>query len=108
MGELEMGKLKIDRLYFPDRHSISSNPDFSLRHWKGGASQAAEKPCNAVILSSCAVILSAAKNLALSIFKAGEILRRLWLLRMTVPPSFSAACSAAPFQHCPNVVRSTG
>ena len=32
---------------------------------KGGALQAAEKPFNAVILSPFAVILSAAKNLAL-------------------------------------------
>jgi len=32
---------------------------------KGGAKQAAEKPYNAVILSPFAVILSAAKNLAL-------------------------------------------
>ena len=33
--------------------------------WKRGASQAAEKPYHAVILSPFAVILSAAKNLAL-------------------------------------------
>jgi hypothetical protein len=33
--------------------------------WKGGASQAAEKRSNTVILSPFAVILSAAKNLAL-------------------------------------------
>jgi hypothetical protein len=38
-------------------------PDFSSRLRKGGALQAAEKPHNAVILS-------AAKDLALSIFKA--------------------------------------
>jgi hypothetical protein len=49
---------------------------------EGGALEAAEKPCNAFILSAFAVILSAAKNLApplrvdyakdlaLSIFKA--------------------------------------
>jgi hypothetical protein len=41
------------------------NPDLSPRLWKDGALQAAEKPHNAVILSPFAVILSAAKNLAL-------------------------------------------
>ena len=49
--------------------SAASNPHFSPRMdgvcRKGGASQAAEKPYNAVILSPFAVILSAAKNLAL-------------------------------------------
>jgi hypothetical protein len=46
------------------------SPDLSPRPWNGGTLQAAEKPFNAVILSSFAVILSAAKNLALSVFKA--------------------------------------
>ena len=45
--------------------TISFSPDFPPWLWKGGALQAAEKPCNAVILSPFAVILSAAKNLAL-------------------------------------------
>jgi hypothetical protein len=35
------------------------------RHCNGGAKQAAEKPCDAVILGPFADILSAAKNLAL-------------------------------------------
>jgi hypothetical protein len=38
-------------------------PEFSPGGWKGGAEQAAEKPANAVILSE-------AKDLALSAFKA--------------------------------------
>jgi hypothetical protein len=37
---------------------------------KGGALQGAKKSLNAVILSPLAVILSAVKNLALSVFKA--------------------------------------
>jgi len=41
------------------------NPDFSPWIWEGGAESAAEKPFNAVIQSPFAVILSAARNLAL-------------------------------------------
>ena len=37
----------------------------AYRSWEGGALQAAEKRSNTVILSPFAVILSAAKNLAL-------------------------------------------
>ena len=56
------------RLRVPGAEAVS--PDFSLGAWKGRDLQAAEKTYNAVILSPFAVILSAAKNLALSFFKA--------------------------------------
>jgi hypothetical protein len=77
----------------------------------GSASEAAEKPLRAVLLSPLAVILSAAKNLALSAqgkLREGSrselfhnnvrfFLRRAQdrqrLIRMTVPKRFSAACS---------------
>ena len=80
------------------------NPDFSPWIWEGGAEQAAEKPFNAVILSPFAVILSAAKNLALplrvnyakdlalSVFKAMRDSSSPAALRMTVPKGFFAAC----------------
>jgi hypothetical protein len=57
----------------------------------GGAEQAAEKPTNAVVLSE-------AKDLALSIFKGMRDSSSPLLLRMTVLSSFSAACEAPPFQ----------
>jgi len=72
-----------------DSNTIS--PDFSLQIWKGGAEQAAEKPYNAVILS-------AAKDLALSIFKAMRDSSSPLLLRMTPLSGFSAACLALPLQ----------
>jgi len=53
--------------------------------------QAAEKPYNAVILS-------VAKDLALSILKAMRDSSSPLLLRMTALSSFSAACKAPPFQ----------
>jgi len=74
--------------------------------WKRGASQAAEKPYHAVILSPFAVILSAAKNLALplrvdyakdlarSIFKARRDSSPPLLLGMT---ALSSRCSAGLF-----------
>jgi hypothetical protein len=52
------------------------NLDFSPRFWKAWAEQAAEKTYNAVILS-------AAKDLALSIFKAMRDSSWPLLLRMT-------------------------
>jgi len=85
-----------------------SNSDFSPRVWKGGALRAAEKPYDAVILSPFAVVLSAAKNLALplrvncakdlalSIFKAMQDSSSPLLLRMTALLGFSAACKAVP------------
>jgi hypothetical protein len=60
-----------------------ANPDFSPRVWQGGALQAAEK-------LETAVILSAAKDLALSIFNARRDSSSPLLLRMTALSSFSA------------------
>jgi hypothetical protein len=80
-----------------------------------GALQVSEKRSTAVILSPFAVILSAAKNLALPAqgklregsrseyfqgnarFFLRDAQDRLRLLRMTVPASFSAACKAPTF-----------
>jgi hypothetical protein len=62
------GSLKVLslRLSSVERSFIAArSPHFSPRVWKGGASQAAEKPLQAVIPSPFAVILSAAKDLAL-------------------------------------------
>jgi hypothetical protein len=61
---------------------------------EGGAEQAAEKLYNAVILS-------AAKDLALSIFKAMRNSSSPPLLRMTALSSFSAARSAPPKSRLP-------
>ena len=69
----------------------------------GGAEQVAEKRFHAVILS-------AAKDLALRIFmnNARFFLRyaqdRLRLLRMTAPTSFSAAREAPPFRQLPKCI----
>jgi hypothetical protein len=79
----------------PGVAKVSPTPHFSPQEEggcrKGGALQAAEKPYNAVILS-------AAKDLALSIFKAMRDSSSPLLLRMTVAASFSAACLAPPLQ----------
>jgi hypothetical protein len=71
------------------------NPHFSLRPWKGGALQAAEKPYNAVILSG-------AKDPALSIFEAMRDSSSPLLLRMTAHSSFSASSLAPPLQGRPD------
>jgi len=47
--------------------AVPSGADFSQQGWKGGALEAAEKRSNTGILSPFAVILSAAKNLALAL-----------------------------------------
>jgi hypothetical protein len=63
--------------------SGSFSPDISPRLWKGGALQAAEKPYNAVILS-------AAKDLALSIFKAMRDSSFARLRTAAAPQNYSA------------------
>jgi hypothetical protein len=75
--------------------SAPLSPDFSPRSWKDGALQAAEKPYNAVILS-------AAKDLTLFIFKAMRDSSSPLLLRMTALSGFSAACLAPPSQRRPD------
>jgi hypothetical protein len=80
------------------------------RSREGRAKLAAEKAYHAVILSPFAVILSAAKNLALplrvnyakdlalSIFKARRDSSSPLLLRMTALSSFSASSKAPSFR----------
>jgi hypothetical protein len=75
------------------------NLNFSPRIWKGGASQAAEKLAQAVILSS-------SEGSGFEFSGNYRFFVACWLLRMTVLGRFSAACKAPPFQHRPNVMKS--
>jgi hypothetical protein len=95
------------------------SPHFPPRVWKGGASQGAEGPFQAVIpspslsfrakrgISPCPLGVNCARNLALSVFKtmrdsSSSANKNGGLLGMTRQTSFSAACSAPPLQGPPD------